>query len=165
MRTYRAMVSIPFHQIMRATCPLFTILIYRLVFSRRYAVITYLSIVPVMLGVGLATFVSNAPAQNTCETQADFVYQSLGRLLLHRPGFHSNSYRCGPRSHKGKQNPKDHVHYSRRILTIKIDGRYQPFDDRAPATTRTGAAPPHGSLGCCAISALFRTHWRVLGIP
>jgi hypothetical protein len=56
MRTYRAMVSVPFHQIMRATCPLFTILIYRLVFSRRYAVITYLSIVPVMLGVGLATF-------------------------------------------------------------------------------------------------------------
>jgi hypothetical protein len=52
----RAMVSVPFHQIMRATCPLFTILIYRIVFSRRYALITYLSIVPVMLGVGLATF-------------------------------------------------------------------------------------------------------------
>lgn len=52
----RAMVSVPFHQIMRATCPLFTILIYRVVFSRRYATITYASIVPVMLGVGLATF-------------------------------------------------------------------------------------------------------------
>ncbi|KAH6872756.1 triose-phosphate transporter family-domain-containing protein [Alternaria rosae] len=51
-----AMVSVPFHQIMRATCPLFTILIYRVIFSRRYALITYLSIVPVMLGVGLATF-------------------------------------------------------------------------------------------------------------
>jgi hypothetical protein len=52
----RAMVSVPFHQIMRATCPLFTILIYRVVFSRRYAITTYASIVPVMLGVGLATF-------------------------------------------------------------------------------------------------------------
>jgi hypothetical protein len=41
---------------MRATCPLFTILIYRVFFSRRYAMITYASIVPVMLGVGLATF-------------------------------------------------------------------------------------------------------------
>lgn len=41
---------------MRAACPLFTILIYRVVFSRRYAMITYASIVPVMLGVGLATF-------------------------------------------------------------------------------------------------------------
>jgi hypothetical protein len=50
------MVSVPFHQIMRATCPLFTILIYQVFFSRRYALITYLSIVPVMLGVGLATF-------------------------------------------------------------------------------------------------------------
>jgi hypothetical protein len=106
------MVSVPFHQIMRATCPLFTILIYRLVFSRRYAMITYLSIVPVMLGVGLATFVSNIFVRTAYETYTDFVHQPLGRLLLHRPGFHSNSYRCGPRCHKGAQTPKDREHYS-----------------------------------------------------
>ncbi|KAF1838433.1 TPT-domain-containing protein [Decorospora gaudefroyi] len=51
-----AMVSVPFHQIMRATCPLFTILIYRVIFSKRYPLITYASIVPVIVGVGLATF-------------------------------------------------------------------------------------------------------------
>lgn len=50
------MVSVPFHQVVRATCPLFTILIYRVVFSRKYSMMTYLSIVPVMVGVGLATF-------------------------------------------------------------------------------------------------------------
>lgn len=51
-----AMVSIPFHQIMRSTCPVFTVLIYRLRYGRTYATKTYLSLVPVVLGVALATY-------------------------------------------------------------------------------------------------------------
>ena len=46
----------PFHQIMRSTCPIFTILIYRFAYSRTYSIETYLSLVPVILGVGLATY-------------------------------------------------------------------------------------------------------------
>ncbi|CAI6342217.1 unnamed protein product [Periconia digitata] len=51
-----AMVSVPFHQIMRATCPVFTIAIYSVLFGRKYAVATYLSLVPIIGGVGLATY-------------------------------------------------------------------------------------------------------------
>ncbi|KAK3934492.1 TPT-domain-containing protein [Diplogelasinospora grovesii] len=51
-----AMVSIPFHQIMRSTCPFFAVLIYRFRYKRVYSTDTYLSLVPVVLGVGLATY-------------------------------------------------------------------------------------------------------------
>jgi hypothetical protein len=51
-----AMVSVPFHQVMRSTCPVVTILIYRSVFARTYSTATYLSIIPLVLGAALATF-------------------------------------------------------------------------------------------------------------
>ncbi|CAF9923420.1 UAA transporter [Imshaugia aleurites] len=51
-----AMVSVPFHQIMRSTCPIFTILIYRFFYGRTYSQATYISLIPVILGVGLATY-------------------------------------------------------------------------------------------------------------
>lgn len=50
-----AMVSVPFHQIMRSTCPIATIGIYRVVYGRTYSTLTYLSMIPLILGVGLAT--------------------------------------------------------------------------------------------------------------
>jgi hypothetical protein len=50
-----AMVSVPFHQVMRSTCPVVTILIYRTVYSRSYSNATYLSIIPLVLGAALAT--------------------------------------------------------------------------------------------------------------
>lgn len=52
----RAMVSMPFHQIMRSTTPIFTILIYRFRFNRSYSTKVYLSLIPIVLGVGLATY-------------------------------------------------------------------------------------------------------------
>lgn len=52
----RAMVSIPFHQILRAMCPVVAVLIYRLYYSRTYSTATYLSLIPIILGVGLATY-------------------------------------------------------------------------------------------------------------
>ncbi|KUJ12753.1 TPT-domain-containing protein [Mollisia scopiformis] len=51
-----AMVSMPFHQIMRSTTPIFTILIYRVRFGRSYSTKVYLSLIPIVLGVGLATY-------------------------------------------------------------------------------------------------------------
>lgn len=52
----RALVSVPFHQIMRSTTPAFAILIYRVVYSRVYSTPTYLSLIPIIAGVGLATY-------------------------------------------------------------------------------------------------------------
>lgn len=50
------MVSIPVHQVVRATTPVFTVAIYRFCFSSTYGTSTYLSLVPVIIGVGLATY-------------------------------------------------------------------------------------------------------------
>lgn len=50
-----AMVSVPFHQIARSTCPAVTVLIYRIIFSRTYSQQTYLSIIPLIAGVAIAT--------------------------------------------------------------------------------------------------------------
>lgn len=63
-----AAVSVPFHQIMRSTCPVFTILLYRLVYSRDYSMATYLSLVPTIIGVGLATY-------------GDYYFTSIGFFL------------------------------------------------------------------------------------
>lgn len=50
-----AAVSVPFHQILRSTCPIVTLLIYKLGFGRTYSRKTYLSMIPLVLGVGFAT--------------------------------------------------------------------------------------------------------------
>lgn len=49
------MVSVPFHQIMRSTCPIATIMIYRWMYARTYSTATYLSMIPLIFGVVLAT--------------------------------------------------------------------------------------------------------------
>lgn len=51
-----ALVSVPFHQVMRSTCPVMTIFIYRVAYGRTYDHETYLSMIPLIIGVGLATF-------------------------------------------------------------------------------------------------------------
>lgn len=53
---HSALVSVPFHQVFRSTCPVATILIYRVVYKRSYSQATYLSMIPLIVGVGLATF-------------------------------------------------------------------------------------------------------------
>lgn len=50
------MVSVAFHQILRSTVPVFTILIYRIYFSRTYSTSTYLSLIPIIFGVVLVTY-------------------------------------------------------------------------------------------------------------
>ncbi|KAF2721688.1 putative phosphate phosphoenolpyruvate translocator protein [Polychaeton citri CBS 116435] len=50
-----AMVSVPFHQIARSTCPVATILVYRVAYGRTYSQATYLSMIPLIMGVALAT--------------------------------------------------------------------------------------------------------------
>lgn len=50
------MVTIPFHQVLRATTPVFTVAIYRFCYSNTYSFDTYVSLIPVIIGVGLATY-------------------------------------------------------------------------------------------------------------
>ncbi|KAA8905471.1 triose-phosphate transporter family-domain-containing protein [Sphaerosporella brunnea] len=49
------LVTIPFHQIVRAMTPFFTVIIYRVIFSKTYSRATYISLIPVVAGVGFAT--------------------------------------------------------------------------------------------------------------
>ncbi|KAK0730136.1 triose-phosphate transporter family-domain-containing protein [Lasiosphaeris hirsuta] len=70
-----AMVSIPFHQIMRSTCPVFAVIIYRLRYKRTYPTETYLALIPVVMGVGLATY------GDYYFTTAGFVLTLLGVIL------------------------------------------------------------------------------------
>jgi hypothetical protein len=69
------MVSMPFHQILRSTTPLFTIAIYRLRYFRSYSTRTYLSLVPIVVGVGFATY------GNYYFTLTGFLLTLLGVLL------------------------------------------------------------------------------------
>jgi len=75
MPEIREMVSVPFHQIMRSTSPIFTVLIYRLRYSQTYSARTYISLVPITLGVGLATY------GDYCFTITGFNLTLLGVVL------------------------------------------------------------------------------------
>ena len=70
-----AMVSVPFHQILRSTCPIATILLYRTLYGRTYSTATYLSMLPLILGVALAT------AGDYYATLSGFTLTLLGVLL------------------------------------------------------------------------------------
>ncbi|GAA5876629.1 hypothetical protein JCM8547_002425 [Rhodosporidiobolus lusitaniae] len=50
------LVSVPFHQVVRAMTPLFTIIISIILYRKSHSRQTYLSLVPVILGVVFATF-------------------------------------------------------------------------------------------------------------
>jgi hypothetical protein len=50
-----AMVSVPFYQTMRMLCPLFTIVIYRTWYGRTYSTMTYLSLLPLVIGAAMTT--------------------------------------------------------------------------------------------------------------
>lgn len=50
------LVSVPFHQVLRSTVPIVTIMIYRWVYGRVYSCQIYLTMLPLIGGVGLATF-------------------------------------------------------------------------------------------------------------
>ena len=69
------MATIPFHQVVRATTPVFTVMIYRILFQASYSSATYSSLVPVIAGVGLATYGDYAA------TMLGFVMTLLGAFL------------------------------------------------------------------------------------
>lgn len=62
------MVSVPFHQVVRSTTPLFTTFLFRVMFNRTFSTETYLSLVPIIFGVTIATY-------------GDFTFTDLGFIL------------------------------------------------------------------------------------
>ncbi|KAL8732635.1 MAG: hypothetical protein Q9166_002610 [cf. Caloplaca sp. 2 TL-2023] len=70
-----AMVTVPFHQTVRALTPVFTVAIYRMVFHGLYGTDTYISLVPVIIGVMLASY------GDLNATILGFVVTMLGTVL------------------------------------------------------------------------------------
>lgn len=85
-----AMVSVPFHQIMRSTCPVVTILIYRVLYGRHYSTQTYLTMIPLIFGVGLST------AGDYYFTLAGFLMTGLGVILASVKTVATNRLMTGP---------------------------------------------------------------------
>src|SRR5690606_16372742 len=69
------LVSIPFHQVVRAMTPVFTIAISKMFFAKRYSMMIYLSLVPLLFGVYLAT------VGDYSYTTMGFILTVLGTLL------------------------------------------------------------------------------------
>ncbi|KAG6061232.1 hypothetical protein E4U17_002235 [Claviceps sp. LM77 group G4] len=70
-----AMVSVPFYQTMRMLCPIFTILIYRSWYGRTYGYMTYLSLIPLIIGAAMTT------AGEMTFTDAGFLLTIFGVVL------------------------------------------------------------------------------------
>lgn len=69
------MVTIPFHQTVRALTPVFTVAIYRIVYHSIYSTATYITLIPVIIGVTLASY------GDLTATTLGFFLTLLGTLL------------------------------------------------------------------------------------
>ncbi len=69
------MVTIPFHQTVRAMTPVFTVAIYRVIYQSTYSSATYVSLIPVIIGVMLASY------GDLTATTLGFFMTLLGTLL------------------------------------------------------------------------------------
>lgn len=125
-----AMVSVPFYQTMRMLCPIFTILIYRVYYGRTYSSMTYLSLLPLIIGAAMTTL------GEMSFTDAGFLLTILGVVLAAlKVSFISRSQPIPP-------------------LTVPIDRRHQPIHDwlSRPASHRVPS--PHVSSRCSPGSGL-----------
>lgn len=130
----RAAVSVPFHQTMRSTCPAFTILIYRLYYSRAYSTATYLSLVPIVFGVALATY-------------GDY-YFTLTGFLLTLSGVILAAAKVMGDSWLGSQC---------QWLTARPDRRFESPNDRETSLASLGDLITHVST-CRSAGSCVRTH-------
>ncbi|KAK4046984.1 hypothetical protein OIV83_005670 [Microbotryomycetes sp. JL201] len=69
------LVSVPFHQVVRAMTPLFTIILAASLYGKRHSRDTYLSLIPVVMGVVFATY------GDYSATAWGFVLTLIGTLL------------------------------------------------------------------------------------
>ncbi|KAI7908091.1 triose-phosphate transporter family-domain-containing protein [Cokeromyces recurvatus] len=69
------LVTVPFHQVVRAMTPVFTVMISIIFFKKSFSTMIYISLLPVVLGVAFATF------GDYNYTMLGFVLTVLGTLL------------------------------------------------------------------------------------
>lgn len=82
---YRDLVTVPFHQVVRAISPVFTIGIYHVFFGAVYSTQTYVSLIPVMFGVGLATYGDyNATVYGFLMTLAGAILAAVKTVITNR---------------------------------------------------------------------------------
>lgn len=53
---FRALVSVAFHQIVRSISPVFTVIVYKLWFGREYSRATWISCIPITVGVSMVAY-------------------------------------------------------------------------------------------------------------
>ncbi|KAL6891949.1 triose-phosphate transporter family domain-containing protein [Trichoderma evansii] len=70
-----AMVSVPFYQTMRMLTPIFAIVIFRVYYGRTYSTMTYLSLIPLIIGATMTT------AGEMSFSDAGFLLTILGVIL------------------------------------------------------------------------------------
>ncbi|GAA5928322.1 uncharacterized protein JCM15063_003850 [Sporobolomyces koalae] len=79
------LVSVPFHQVVRAMTPLFTMALSIVLYRKRYSRQTYLSLVPVICGVAFATFGDySATAWGFCLTLFGAVLAAFKTIITNR---------------------------------------------------------------------------------
>ncbi|CAD6574883.1 MAG: UAA transporter [Cyphobasidiales sp. Tagirdzhanova-0007] len=83
------LVSVPLHQVVRSTTPLFTMVISICMFKKTYLLQTYLSLIPVIAGVCLATY-----GDYSCTAWGLFL-TLLGALLAAVKGIETNRILVG----------------------------------------------------------------------
>ncbi|KAM3448728.1 hypothetical protein MY3296_007536 [Beauveria thailandica] len=84
-----AMVSVPFYQTMRMLCPIFTLLIFRAWYGRTYSTLTYLSLVPLIVGAAMTT------AGEMKFTDAGFLLTILGVIFAALKTIVTNRFMTG----------------------------------------------------------------------
>ncbi|KAI4255307.1 MAG: hypothetical protein LQ352_002639 [Teloschistes flavicans] len=126
-----AMVTVPFHQTVRALTPVFTVAIYRVIFAGIYGTATYLSLIPVIVGVMLASY------GDLTATRVGFFITLLGTFLaavktvatnrLQTAGLHFSAlellYRMSP------------IACLQSLFVAYLTGEFDRFDPRAFGTT------------------------------
>ncbi|KAM3559023.1 hypothetical protein MY1884_003685 [Beauveria asiatica] len=84
-----AMVSVPFYQTMRMLCPIFTLLIFRAWYGRTYSTLTYLSLIPLIVGAAMTT------AGEMKFTDAGFLLTILGVIFAALKTIVTNRFMTG----------------------------------------------------------------------
>ncbi|KAK0498766.1 TPT-domain-containing protein [Armillaria luteobubalina] len=103
------LVTIPFHQVIRAATPIFTILFSALLYGRKSSYAKRVSLVPVVIGVGFATY-----GDYYC-TLWGFILTLLGTLLASLKTIFTNVLQTPPsRDPIPSQNPLSIIHTIRR---------------------------------------------------
>lgn len=137
-----SMVSVPFHQIVRSTTPVITILIYRFAYARTYASQTYLTMIPLISGVALAT------VGDYYATLAGFTMTLLGVFLVRvniagKTAIETDSFFAG----------------------IGKDRSYEQAYDRLSQTFCARSATTNVPVGGYSVRVLRLSHWRSRPVP